>query len=99
MRAMIVVFHLPKGSSPAKHRDFRQAMYGEDVSVAKGRYRYRRHGLLDEILHVRMYWGAVIIKRQDFKRLKEVLERFSAEYGTREVKPTKKDLKALEVCI
>ncbi len=99
MRVLIVIFHLPKGTSSARHWKFRQSVYGVTTSSGKGRYRYRRIGLLDDIPHVKLYWGAILILQRDLKRLKELLETFSAEFETREVKPTKADLKELGVVI
>ena len=99
MRVLMVVFHLPQGSTPAVHRDFRQAVYGANTSSMGGRYRYRRRGLLDDIPHVRLYWGTVLILERDFKHLRKLFKVYSAEYEIREVKPLKKDLKVLEVAL
>lgn len=97
MRAVVVVFHLPRGTSMTVHKQFGRAIYGENTSSWKGKYRYHRKGLLDDIPHVKMYWGSVIVLERDLKLLERILKAFSAEYMWREIKPTANDLKALQV--
>lgn len=95
MRAVIVVFHLPEGSSISEHRALRRAVYGEDTSSHGGQYRYRRRGILDEVPHVRLYWGAVIMKREDWPRVRRVLDAKKVVHQHRAVKATAADERAL----
>jgi len=95
MDGTLVVFHLPTGSSPAKHREFRRRIYGEDTTSWGGRYSYRRRGMLDEIPHVRLYWGAVIVRREDAGRLIDEVRQNGGTAMSRIVKLTEADRKTL----
>ena len=95
VRAVLVVFHLPEGSPVAKHRALRRAVYGEDTSSHGGRYRYRRRGVLDEVRHVRLYWGAVIVKKEEWPRVRRVLDEWGVVHHHRVVEPTAADETAL----
>jgi hypothetical protein len=97
MRVVIVAFRLPKGSTPSVHRRFRRAVYGEDTSSWGGRYKYRRRGLLDEIPHVRLQWGVVLVLERDLALLETFLKEHAAEYAWREVKPTSEDMEVLSI--
>lgn len=97
MRVVIVAFRLPKGSTPSVHRRFRRAVYGEDTSSWGGRYKYRRRGLLDEIPHVRLQWGVVLVLERDLALLEALLKEHAAEYAWREVKPTSEDMEVLSI--
>ena len=95
MDGVLVVFHLPAGSPPAEHRAFRRRIYGEDTSSWGGRYAYRRRGLLDGLRHVRLYWGVVIVRREDAARLLEAVRRNGGKAVTRAVRLTGVDRRLL----
>lgn len=91
MKPVIVVFHLPVGTPSKVHKEFRRKIYGEATSSWKGRYHYRRKGFLDGIPHVFLYWGVVIINRQDLESLRAILDRYSAIIQVRTVIAIKGD--------
>ncbi len=97
MPIVVVAFHLSRGAPKAMHRDFHRAVYGEGTSSCGGRYRYRRRGVLDDIPHVWIYWGIVLLRSKDLHLLRGLLEAYSAEWFVREIKPLKKDLESLGV--
>jgi hypothetical protein len=72
-------------------------MYGENTSSWGGRYKYRRRGLLDEIPHVRLQWGVVLVHKRDLALLEASLKEHAAEYAWREVKPTSEDMEVLSM--
>lgn len=69
----------------------RRKVYGEDTSSHGGQYRYRRRGVLDEVPHVRVYWGAVIVWKEDWPRVQKVLDEHGALHGHRIVEATAAD--------
>jgi hypothetical protein len=69
MDGTLLVFTLPAGTTLDVHRRFRKRIYGEETSSWGGRYRYRRKGLLDEIPHVKLYTGVVILRKEDVRRV------------------------------
>jgi hypothetical protein len=82
---VLLVFHLPPGSTPAEHRTFRRRVYGEATSSWGGKYRYRRKGALEAIPHVRLYWGVVIVRGQDGRKTTRLLRDEGAEVSSRQV--------------
>jgi hypothetical protein len=92
---VLVVFSLPDGSTTDQHRRLRKRIYGEETSSWGGRYRYRRKGVLDEIPHVLLYTGVVIIKEEDAKRLNVALKEIEATIQRRMVRLIKSDVKIL----
>ena len=88
---VLLVFHLPEGSPPVKHRSFRRQVYGEETSSWGGKYRYHRKGILDEIPHVRLYWGILIVREADGGRLARRLRDQGAVVATRRVLLTRGD--------
>ena len=95
MRALLVVFHLPKGSSTSDHQRFHRELYGRETSSWGGRYQYRLRGLLDGIPHVLLYRGVVLIREEHLPVLELFLRSYSAEYVWREAVPTEEDLRFL----
>lgn len=92
-----MVFHLPPGSAPAAHRTFRRRVYGEESSSWGGKYQYHRKGILEEIPHVRLYWGVIIIRPQDQGRLTRWLRKEGAEVVSRRLWLTTGDRRSLQV--
>lgn len=97
MEVAIVLLHLPEGSSNAEHKEFHRRVYGRTTSTWGGKYQYRLQGLLDEIPHVKLYRGAILIRVEHLPMLEKMLQKFSAECIWREIKPWEEDLLALSV--
>lgn len=95
MDGVLVVFHLPPGSPPGSHREFRRRIYGEETASWGGRYRYRRRGVLDDLPHVRLYWGIVIVRREDARKFLAAVRGNGGEAATRAVGLTAADRKSL----
>jgi len=68
---------------------------GQAASSHGGRYAYRRKGLLDEIPHMRLIRGVVIVRTEDAERVVALLEALGAEVHSRVVGLTGDDLKAM----
>ncbi len=71
-------------------------LYGQRTSSHGGKYVYRRKGLLDEIPHVRLIRGVIIVRTEDRHKVTAFPESLGAEVHTRSVKLTRGDLQALE---
>ncbi len=96
---VLVVFHLPAGSTPAQHRTFRRKVYGEETSSWSGRYRYHRKGLLDEIPCVRLYWGVIIVRKKDSTHLSQVMREMGGQVEMRRVRLSPGDEKSLGLSV
>jgi hypothetical protein len=93
---ILMVFHLPEGSSTAQHRNFRRRIYGEETSSWEGRYRYHRKGILDTIPHIRLYWGIIIVEKVDAPGLIRVIEENRGIVITRVVRLESSDKTTLD---
>ena len=93
----IIVFYLPPRTSPKVHKQFRKKIYGEDTSSWKGRYQYRRKGILDTVRHVKLYKGVVIVLPEDVSILVETLTKNGAMIHMRKVELTAEDRKMLKM--
>ncbi len=71
-------------------------LYGPRTSSHGGKYVYRRKGLLDEIPHVRLIWGVVIVRTEDAERVQQQLKAYGAEIHERRILLTREDLASLE---
>ena len=92
----LLVFHLPSGSPPKHHQSFRQRLYGGETSSWGGKYRYHRKGVLDEIPHVQLYWGVVIVRPEDRGKLVRWLRGEGAKVEMRQVVLTRGDSRTLQ---
>lgn len=80
-------FGLPSavGLLPRRHQSFRQRLYGGGTTSWAGKYQYHRRGVLDEVPHVRLYWGVIIVRSEDRGKLELWLRGEDAEVTTRRV--------------
>lgn len=97
MNGYIVVYRLPKGIPNRVYTMFQKKFFGQDTSSHKGQYRYRRSGLLDEIPHVKLIRGVLIIDKNDLKQIIDFLEEYNAEIYTRKIELSKEDCKKLKL--
>lgn len=72
-------------------------LYGQKTSSHGGKYVYRRKGLLDEIPHVRLIRGVILVRREDAAMATKFLEGMGAEVHVRTVAFTAGDREALGV--
>lgn len=76
---------------------FCQRFYGQDTSAGKGKYRYHRHGLLDDIPHRKLLRGVIIIRSSDLEKVLKFLESYDATVYFREIKLIKEDIENLKI--
>ena len=62
----------------------------------KGKYRYRRHGLLDDITHIILIGGVIIVSKGDAKKVVDFLKEYNAEVYVRDVTLLPEDEAALK---
>lgn len=95
MTGNIVVFRLPPKKKNVEVSKFCQRFYGQDTSSGKGKYRYRRHGLLDDIPHRKLLRGVIIIRSEDLEEVLDFLEKYDAIVHYREIILLKDDVEIL----
>ena len=95
MRGTLVAFTVPTGGDRTRSSAFAKKFYGQETSAQGGRYRYRRHGLLDDIPHNKLIRGVIIVHAEDVERVTSFLDQNSAIYHVRTVELTHEDRVAL----
>ena len=95
MEVCILVFHLPKKMNNMDLGKFVKRFYGQETSTQKGKYRYRRKGLLDQIPHRKLLRGVIIIRKSDLETVMKLLIEWNAVVDQRIIEPTEEDLKML----
>ena len=96
MEVCILVFHLPKKMNNSDLGKFVKRFYGQETSAQKGKYRYRRKGLLDSIPHRKLLRGVIIIRKSDLETVMKLLIQWNAVVDQRIIEPTEEDLQMLQ---
>lgn len=91
----IVIFRLPPRKKNVEVSKFCQRFYGQDTSSGKGKYRYRRHGLLDDIPYRKLLRGVIIIRTEDLDKVLDFLRGYDAMVYFREIKLIEEDVEIL----
>ena len=95
MHVVILIFHLPQGMKNSDLGKFVKRFYGQETSAQKGKYRYRRKGLLDHVPHRKLLRGVIIIRESDLGTVMKLLIEWNAVVDQRIIEPTEEDLKML----
>jgi hypothetical protein len=82
-------------NSQATLNRFVQKFYGQDVSSHGGRYFSHKRGLLEDVAHVKLVRGVIIIRVCDLEKVISFLEEYSAEVYVRDIVLTFEDEKTL----
>ena len=96
MNGTIILFRMPPKTPSNVVNKFCKEFYGQDTSSHRGKYQYRRHGILDDIPHHRIIRQVVIVKTEDAVRVVEFLGKYDALVHTRIVELTDEDLISLK---
>jgi len=95
MRGNIVAFRVYKNTDAATTNRFCQKFYGQDTTSHGGKYRSHKHGLLEDIPHVKLIRGVIILPEKDLETVLKFLNEFNAEVYVREVVLTPDDERIL----
>lgn len=101
MRGKIVAFRVYRKTNEAAKNSqatmnrFVQKFYGQDTTTHNGKYRHHKRGLLEDIAHVRLIRGVIILQEKDLDTVLKFLDEFNAEVHVREVTLTPEDEKTL----
>ena len=91
MDGYVIIFTLPPKKKNVEISKFCQKFYGQDTSSWGGKYRYHRHGLLDDIPHRKLSRGVILIYEDDLKTVLGFLEKYNAHVHARHVTLTDED--------
>ena len=91
-----IAFTVPAGKDRTRASAFAKEFYGLETSSHHGRYRYRRHDIMDEIPYNKLIRGGIIVRTDAVGRVTEFLEQHSAEYHVRMAELTTRDRGAMK---
>jgi len=101
MQGKLVVFRVYKnpkegaGTSPTFINRFVQKFYGQDTTNHKGKYKFHRRGLMEDIAHIKLIRGVIIVMASDLEKVLNFLNEYNAEVYTRDIILTLEDEKIL----
>lgn len=82
----IIVFRFKEKTEQKSINQFCKKFYGQNTSSHGGKYRYRRKGLLDNIPHIKLMGGVIIVKKDAADNVIDFLRGFDVEFYIRDVK-------------
>lgn len=94
-RGTILIFRIYAKSNQKVTNIFTQKLYGQNTRTHHGKYTYHKHGLLEEIPHIRLIRGVIIVRRQDAPKVEAFLKEYKAEYYIRTIELEPGDRKKL----
>lgn len=95
MMGLMIAYRLKPPHNPNTASGLVKMLYGQNTSSHKGRYKYRRKGLLDTIPSHRLIRGVIVIRKEDKNKVLSLLNKFEIDIHIREVILTPEDIKAL----
>lgn len=91
----ILAYRVLKNAGPRRTDEFVRKLYGREVTTHKGRYHYRTKGLLDGIPHRKLIRGVLILRPEDEGAVVKFLQKYKAEYYSRDIRLTAEDKEIL----
>jgi len=85
MNGKIIVFRFKEKTEQKSINQFCKKFYGQNTSSHGGKYQYRRHGLLDNIPHIRLIGGVIIVTKDFAEKVIDFLKEYNAEFYIRDV--------------
>jgi hypothetical protein len=95
MEGRVIIFKVYRKGNQRVVNRFCQKFYGQDTTSHGGKYRHHKQGLLEDIPHVKLLRGVIIVAENDWNAVVEFLKKFNAEIYVRRVVLTPGDKKAL----
>lgn len=91
-----VIFYSQKEIKPAEKTKFKKELAGHNDSSHGGRYKYKIHGILDQIKHIKPSNSALIVGINDYKKLINLMEKYSIKHIEYNIEVSESDFKNKE---
>ena len=95
MNGTMILFQFPEKTDHNTVNKFMQKFYGQDSSSWNGKYKYHRHGFMEDIPHRKLLRGVVILRGEDVPEVLDFLGKYSVTLHVREIRLTPDDEKIL----
>ncbi len=96
MNGSMILFQFPEKTDHNTLNKFMQKFYGQDSSSWNGKYRYHRHGFMEDIPYRKLLRGVVILRNEDIQRVLDFLKGYSLTFHIREIRLTEDDEETLK---
>ena len=97
MFGTLIAFRLRPPQDSNEASKLVKKLYGQKTSSHKGRYHYRRKGILDEIPSHRLIRGVIVVRKKDEEKIVSFLREYDTEIFVRKVKLNDDDLTVLGI--
>ena len=91
MNGTMILFQFPEKTEHGVINKFMQRFYGQDSSSWNGKYKFHRHGFMEDIPHRKLQRGVIILRKGDRERVLDFLGEYSLTLHVREMKLTPDD--------
>jgi hypothetical protein len=95
MIGKLIAFIVFTHGNKVKSSMFAKKFYGQETSSHRGKYRYRRKGFLDDIKHIKLIRGVIIVKKEEVNGILDFLNQFDTKIFVRNVELDKNEVKFL----
>ena len=95
MNGTMILFQFPEKRDHNTVNKFMQKFYGQDSSSWNGKYKYHRHGFMEDIPHRKLLRGVLILRGEDVPEVLDFLVKYSVMLHVREIRLTPDDEKIL----
>lgn len=95
MIGKLVAFIVFTHGNKVKSSMFAKKFYGQETSSHSGKYKYRRKGFLDDIKHIKLIRGVIIVKKEEVNWVLDFLNQFDTKVFVRNVELDKDEIKFL----
>ncbi len=87
----MILFQFPEKTDHNTVNKFMQKFYGQDSTSWSGKYRYHRHGFMEDIPHRKIQRDVVILSSEDMPKVLDFLGKYSVTLHVREIRLTPDD--------
>lgn len=85
MNGNIIVFRFKEKTEQKSINQFCKKFYGQNTTSHGGKYQYRRQGFLDNIPHIKLIGGVIIVKKDFAEKVINFLKEYNAEFYVRDL--------------
>ena len=97
MYGTMIIYRLKPPQNPNMASVLVKKLYGQKTTSHKGKYQYRRKGLLDDIPAHKLIRGVIIVREEHKDTVLSFLNEYDTEVFVRRVELEDDDLKALDI--
>ena len=92
MQAKIIIYNQEK-LKPKEKTKLKRVLYGHKDTSHKGKYTYKRSGIVEKIPHIKPARAVIIIRKKDVQIITQSLERFKTTFRVYDIIVRKNELK------